>query len=858
MRNDPPGSNVLRRSSCIPATSLLAFLVTSIVFLPAARAAVVTNGTGLLGEYHNNMDFTAFAFSRTDPTIDFDWGTGSPDPRVGADTFSVRWSGFVKPRFSQTYTFYTTTDDGVRLWVDGQLIIDRWIDQPPTTWTGTIALNADQLYDIRMDFYENGIGAVARMEWQSASQPREVTPQTRLFPPTPGVNRRPNTPLITEPGTDGQLVNPADVHMETSAFSDPDPGDQHVCSDFEIWTITPSQRVWITSCIGGIEKVHTHLGDGVFEGSHAGRTELFYETDYRLRVRHRDDSGDAATEWSAWAERLFRTTSQIDPIPGAPGWLVNEPNYKVEIVATGFQLPVNIAFVPNPGPNTNSPFYYVTELYGTIKVVTRDGTVRDYATNLLNFNPTGAFPGSGEQGLTGIVVDPATGNVFASLLYDAGGSHYPKVVRFTSTNGGLSAATMTTILDMPGETQGQSHQISNLSIGPDAKLYVHMGDGFDASTGQDTNSFRGKILRLNLDGRPPTDNPFYRAIGGTNAQDYIFAYGLRNPFGGDWRASDGMHYEVENGPSVDRFARVVRARNYLYDGSDASMANFAIYNWAPSTAPVNIAFVQTNRFGGSGFPADKFDHAFVSESGPTWASGPQGNGKRITEFVLDSNGNLISGPTPLVEYNGTGKATVVALAAGPDGLYFSDLYKDLNYTSPIDRGANILRVRWINTNAPPTVALTNPINGATFRAGTNILLGATATATGTNISVVEFFANATKLGQDATNPYSLTWSNVSAGLYQLTARATDARGRMATSAVVVITVRPLLHAQSMSGGRFRLWFDALPPTSYVIEASANLSTWSPVSTNSAVGGQVEYIEVIPATGKRFFRVRQTP
>ncbi len=72
-----------------------------------------------------------------------------------------------------------------------------------------------------------------------------------------------------------------------------------------------------------------------------------------------------------------------------------------------FSLPVNIAFVLEPGPNPDDPLFYVTELYGTIKVVANDGTVSDYATGLLNFNPTGNFPGSGEQGLTGIVVEPA-------------------------------------------------------------------------------------------------------------------------------------------------------------------------------------------------------------------------------------------------------------------------------------------------------------------------------------------------------------------------------------------------------------------------------------------------------------------
>jgi glucose/arabinose dehydrogenase len=271
--------------------------------------------------------------------------------------------------------------------------------------------------------------------------------------------------------------------------------------------------------------------------------------------------------------------------------------------------------------------------------------------------------------------------------------HYPIVKRFQSSDGGRTAATEIVILDMFPEPQRQSHQISNLSIGPDGKLYVHMADGFDAKAARDLDAFRGKILRMNLDGSPAVDNPFYAAADGISARDYVYAYGFRNPFGGAWAAADGFLYEVENGPKTDRFARVVAGGDYLWDGDDADLSNFALYNWSPSVAPVNIAFIQPETFGGSGFPADKMDHAFVSESGPTTATGPQAHGKRISEFILDANGNLVSGPHPLIEYNGTGKATAVALAAGPDGLYFSDFYKDLDYTSPIDRGANILRIK---------------------------------------------------------------------------------------------------------------------------------------------------------------------
>src|SRR4030095_7978726 len=125
---------------------------------------------------------------------------------------------------------------------------------------------------------------------------------------------------------------------------------------------------------------------------------------------------------------------------------------------------------------------------------------------------------------------------------------------------------------MVSEAQGQSHQISNVTIGPDGKLYVHMGDGFQTDTALDLDSFRGKILRMNLDGSAPGDNPFYDASDGIHARDYVFAYGVPTPFGGTWRASDGSHYEIENGPSVDRMAKVVAGRNFGWDSSDESMS----------------------------------------------------------------------------------------------------------------------------------------------------------------------------------------------------------------------------------------------------------------------------------------------
>lgn len=457
-------------------------------------------------------------------------------------------------------------------------------------------------------------------------------------------------------------------------------------------------RIVITAGSDGLTSGETELQ---FSDDHA-QPRTLYLPDINLAANQRQDlwvASDGSTYFGSAAQTepdfSFLARRADLPIP----YVAFDPGFVIEEVAGGFQLPVNLAFVPNPGSNPNDPLFYVNELYGTIKVVTNDLTVSDYATNLLNFNPTGSFPGSGEQGLAGLVVDPVTGDLFVTRVADTdglpGGVHHPQVVRLSSTDGGYTASSITVILDMIGETQGQSHQVSNATIGPDGKLYIHNGDGFDSSTALNLDSYRGKILRMNLDGTAPTDNPLYNAADGINSRDYIYAYGFRNPFGGAWRASDGHHYEVENGNALDRLVRVEEGGNYGWNGSDSSLLPDALYVWNPAHAPVNVEFVQPETFGGSNYPDSKQDHAFVSESGPTYALGPQVEGKRILDFKLDANGNVEGTPTTLIEYVGTGRGTVAGLAAGPDGLYFTELYKDLDVVTPIDAGARVFRVRFI-------------------------------------------------------------------------------------------------------------------------------------------------------------------
>jgi polygalacturonase len=148
----------------------------------SVASGIVSAGTGLTGQYFDAMNFTSAKFTRTDAMVDFNWALGSPAPSIGVDTFSVRWTGQVQPPYSQTYTFYVTGDDGVRLWVNGVLLIDKWIDQKATEWSGSIALTAGTKYNIKLEYYENTAVAVSQLRWSSASTPKAIIPRSRLFP----------------------------------------------------------------------------------------------------------------------------------------------------------------------------------------------------------------------------------------------------------------------------------------------------------------------------------------------------------------------------------------------------------------------------------------------------------------------------------------------------------------------------------------------------------------------------------------------------------------------------------------------------------------------------------------------------
>lgn len=159
---------------------------TTVSLTASYNSIPIGSGTGLKGFYYNTTtpDFnTSPVFSRIDPEINFEWHGGSPSPEdLEDDFFTIRWLGEIQPYFTDTYTFTTLSDDGVRLWINDELIIDKWFPQGPTEWSGSIFLEEGKSYSAKLEYFEEAGGAVVKLYWSTPKLSRSIVPQSQLHP----------------------------------------------------------------------------------------------------------------------------------------------------------------------------------------------------------------------------------------------------------------------------------------------------------------------------------------------------------------------------------------------------------------------------------------------------------------------------------------------------------------------------------------------------------------------------------------------------------------------------------------------------------------------------------------------------
>jgi hypothetical protein len=133
----------------------------------------ITSGAWI-GEYYNNRHLSGSpSATRSDAVINFNWGDGSPMPGISNDNFSVRWT---RDLFfpAGTYRFDVFSDDGVRLWVNNQLVIDQWRDQSDGRFNATVNLSGN--VPLRMEYYDHNGRAAVSLSWVATAGGGTTTP----------------------------------------------------------------------------------------------------------------------------------------------------------------------------------------------------------------------------------------------------------------------------------------------------------------------------------------------------------------------------------------------------------------------------------------------------------------------------------------------------------------------------------------------------------------------------------------------------------------------------------------------------------------------------------------------------------
>lgn len=155
---------------------------------------------GVLATYFTNRELKGSGTQRAERVIDFDWKNGAPLPNFPTENFSGRWEGELAAPVSGRFTMHTESNDGVRLWVDGRLLIDQWNNHSNRVHEATIELQAGRRYPLKMEHYEQGGTAVARLFWTPPGQERQIVPLENLFPAAPAAAPVPPTPAASTNG----------------------------------------------------------------------------------------------------------------------------------------------------------------------------------------------------------------------------------------------------------------------------------------------------------------------------------------------------------------------------------------------------------------------------------------------------------------------------------------------------------------------------------------------------------------------------------------------------------------------------------------------------------------------------------
>jgi glucose/arabinose dehydrogenase/chitodextrinase len=382
--------------------------------------------------------------------------------------------------------------------------------------------------------------------------------------------------------------------------------------------------------------------------------------------------------------------------------VANGSYFQNEILATGFNLPTAIKFLPDGR-------MLVVELAGTVRVLPPPYTTPSPTPflQLTNIGSAGV-----QQGIYDIALDPNFNtNHYYYIFYTLGSPNVDRFSRFTANatvTGTIAGSEFVIYQDT--EIANAEHHGGAINFSNDGKILVTTGEHFNAGEAQDLTKPRGKILRFNMDGTIPTDNPFYDGAGPNF--DAIWALGLRNPFRAYYDAPTGRLFIGDVGGNV--YSTAIEEIDIGARGANYGWPNVEAPNGNPAyTAPAyyyphngrDSAVVAGFVYHGTQFPSSYQGSFFFADYTQNWI-------KRLT---LDANGN-VTGVFNFEPADGSVDGPygdIVYMTEGPDGaLYYVDLgYSDISGTFGVSK---IRRIEFNQSDLPPVAAASaTPTQGPT-------------------------------------------------------------------------------------------------------------------------------------------------
>ncbi len=312
-------------------------------------------GGGLVGEYANygggvpdppESPFQNVKLTRIDPGINFSWGSGSPEPDViDTDNFAVRWTGELEVPLTGRYTFKTTTDDGVLLYINGVEIAKAWRTQGAVEQGSTIDLVAGEFASIKMLYFATTGNAQADLSWGHDSFPLQIIPAAPLSPPlraglTKPVNQAVN--VTQSPDllwTAGEHAVDHDVYfgMDAAAVAAADTGTPDIYQGRQTATsFSPAKLDWNATYYWRIDEVNDLNPDSPWKGS----VWSFTTANFLIVDDFEDYDAYENQIWFAWHDGLGYGTPGTEPYYGGNGTgsavgVDTTPSYTEETIVHG-------------------------------------------------------------------------------------------------------------------------------------------------------------------------------------------------------------------------------------------------------------------------------------------------------------------------------------------------------------------------------------------------------------------------------------------------------------------------------------------------------------------------------------------